>query len=353
MVPFTPWTIIALESTARGVGNEFHQRWIEAEEASKRGDSYGFIPFFIPWFEEPQYTLAHYLPLGELDDEETWLKAELSVRDDQLAWRRYVGIPVVCGGDLDLFHQEYPATPKQAFLSTGRPFFDLEVIDERLEEITWAPKFTGRIGIDHESQKVVCTPLHKGPLRIWVPPRPDTDYLLVCDPSEGHAHGDPQSIYVTPRDHLEIVAAWHGSVPREDLGDVLFQLGWLYAEAMIVVEMSGGWGHTPIALLRKRGYTRIYRRRPVSKKKTRASDLLGWDTTQTLRPLALDKLSEALRYGEMVVNDRELLEECFHFVYDEAGKPAAEVGHHDDRVLTAAIMCHTWQTTAQAHHPAG
>jgi hypothetical protein len=346
VVPFGAWTIIALESTARGVGNEFHVRWVEAEESEKRGDPYGFIPFFIPWFEEPEYTLTHYLPLGALDAEEEDLRV-MGVSDDALAWRRYVGIPVVCGGDLDLFHQEYPATPKQAFLSTGRPFFDLELVDELLEEIDYQPVFQGNVHIDAESMRVVALPGHKGPLRIWQPPQKDTDYLLVCDPSEGHAHGDPQSIYITPRDRLEIVAAWHGSVPREDLGDVIYMLAWLYSEALVVVEMSGGWGHTPIAILRKRGYTRIYRRRAVGKKKMKASDLLGWDTTQTLRPLALDKLSQALRHRDLKVNDRELLEECFHFVYDEKGKPAAEQGHHDDRVLTAAVMCHTWQTTSK------
>lgn len=353
VVPFGAWTIVALESTARGIGNEYHLRWMQAESSQARGDKHGFIPFFIPWFEEPDYTMTagSYMELGALDDEEQYLRDEFMVTDEALAWRRYIGIPVVCGGDLNLFHQEYPATPKQAFLSTGRPFFDQEILDERLETLRddpHPPILQGVMGIKDSKdggQRVVCTPKHRGPLRIWEPPQPNVDYVVVCDPSEGLAHGDPQSVYIARRDRLEIVAAWHGSVPREDLGDVLYLLGWLYSEALIVVEMTGGWGHTPIAILRKRKYTRIYRRRPVSKKKQRASDTLGWDTTQTLRPLALDKLSDAFRKDSLICYDADLYEEAMHFVYDEKDKPRAETGYNDDRVMTAAILIHTWQTT--------
>ena len=40
-----------------------------------------------------------------------------------MAWRRH-RIATRYGGDIELFHQEMPSTPEEAFLVSGRPVFD-------------------------------------------------------------------------------------------------------------------------------------------------------------------------------------------------------------------------------------
>src|SRR5690606_3588843 len=49
-VPLAPGTEIILESTAKGVGNIFHEEWKKAES----GES-DFIPIFVPWFWQDEY----------------------------------------------------------------------------------------------------------------------------------------------------------------------------------------------------------------------------------------------------------------------------------------------------------
>lgn len=169
------------------------------------------------------------------------------------------------------------------------------------------------------------------------------DYVIFCDASEG-SEGDYQCAYVMPRSRMEMVACWHGRVDRDELGDQLYMLGLLYNTALIAVEISGGWGQVPLSRLRWRHYPRVYRRvREDRVKRTRTASV-GWDTTVRTRPLMLDALNHALRQDELVCNDPELLTECSTFAYDDAGKPAAEAGCYDDRVLSAAGTVYLWTT---------
>ena len=45
-IPDDPYTSVVLESTAKGVGNYFHDTWIKAEKGEN-----GFKPVFVAWFE--------------------------------------------------------------------------------------------------------------------------------------------------------------------------------------------------------------------------------------------------------------------------------------------------------------
>lgn len=109
-VPDIPGTEIILESTANGMGGEFHERWEQAE----RGDG-DYITIFVPWFwqeeyqriappdfrpteEELEYMALHQLSLGRI----VWRRAKIAELRD----------PV-------LFKQEYPATPVEAFQTVG------------------------------------------------------------------------------------------------------------------------------------------------------------------------------------------------------------------------------------------
>jgi hypothetical protein len=134
IVPLAPRTVICLESTARGVGNEFHARWKQAERSLAAGLD-DFYPFFIAWFEEPENRIegVTWDALEGLDEREERLRDRYGVDAEQLAWRRWA-IRSQLGGDSDRFDQEYPESADVAFLS-GRPFFDNEVVQERIDEL--------------------------------------------------------------------------------------------------------------------------------------------------------------------------------------------------------------------------
>jgi len=113
-IPDLTGTEIILESTANGVGGEFHERWQQAEAGL--GD---YIAIFIPWFWEKAY--SRDVPDDfKLDDDERDYQALYGLTAGQMAWRRAKLAELK---DPLLFKQEYPATAAEAFQATGHDGF--------------------------------------------------------------------------------------------------------------------------------------------------------------------------------------------------------------------------------------
>lgn len=109
-IPDLPGTEIILESTANGMGGEFHERWQQAEQGI--GD---YEAIFIPWFWQQEY--RRDVPPGfDLDDEEREYQAAHGLDIEQMVWRRN---KIAELKDPMLFKQEYPATAAEAFQMSG------------------------------------------------------------------------------------------------------------------------------------------------------------------------------------------------------------------------------------------
>jgi len=109
-IPDLPGTEVILESTANGIGGEFHERWQQAEAGI--GD---YIAIFVPWFWTLEYRRA--VPVGfVLDDDEEEYAALHGLDLEQMVWRRAKLAELK---DPLLFKQEYPATAAEAFQTTG------------------------------------------------------------------------------------------------------------------------------------------------------------------------------------------------------------------------------------------
>jgi hypothetical protein len=68
---------------------------------------------------------------------------------DQLAWRRQKLSDKEIANDLMLFNQEYPSRPQIAFMSTGRPVFDMDCIDRMLALARDnPPRFVGSMRVE-------------------------------------------------------------------------------------------------------------------------------------------------------------------------------------------------------------
>lgn len=113
-IPDLPGTEVILESTANGVGGEYHERWQQAEAGV--GD---YEAIFIPWFWSPEY--ARPVPQGfSLDEEEAEYQQAHGLSLEQMVWRRN---KIAELKDPLLFKQEYPATAAEAFQNTGHDSF--------------------------------------------------------------------------------------------------------------------------------------------------------------------------------------------------------------------------------------
>ena len=122
-VPDSPGTMVILESTANGC-DYFKELW----DRAVNGDN-DFVPVFFPWHEMKEYRRKY--DGFQLTKAETVLKKAYNLDNEQLAWRRWC-IRNNCGGDEQLFRQEYPSAPEEAFILTGRCIFDKEKISSRL-----------------------------------------------------------------------------------------------------------------------------------------------------------------------------------------------------------------------------
>ena len=81
-IPTCPERKSYLESTANGVGGEFHERWQQAEAGT--GD---YETIFIPWFWDPGY--RREVPADfMMDDEERDYAHAHKLTMEQMVWRR-------------------------------------------------------------------------------------------------------------------------------------------------------------------------------------------------------------------------------------------------------------------------
>lgn len=113
-VPDLGGTEVVLESTANGMGGEFHERWQQAEAGL--GD---YEAVFVPWFWSEEYRRP-VPPDFVLDDDEAKEQALHGLDLEQMVWRR---AKIAELKDVLLFKQEYPATAAEAFQTTGHDSF--------------------------------------------------------------------------------------------------------------------------------------------------------------------------------------------------------------------------------------
>lgn len=112
-VPDQDGTELWLESTSNGPGDYFHNQWQQAVRSEN-----GFVPIFIPWFWQTEYTERADDFVIASDEKE--LCAAFNLTNGQLAWRRKK-IRELGGGDMGVsrFQREYPCTADEAFAESG------------------------------------------------------------------------------------------------------------------------------------------------------------------------------------------------------------------------------------------
>ena len=283
-------------STAKGEGNIFHRLWVGSQTGTN-----DFKGVFFPW--------------SAGDRDEDWYEVKKAQLPDwQLA-------------------QEYPSNPDEAFVRSGRPVFDIDLLGSFHKEqprrgFLWD-------GAMHGSE---------GPLSVWEMPNGETAYCVGADVAEGLSHGDYSSAHVIDASTGKVVATWHGHVEPDLFGsDVLYNLGMFYNQALIGVE-NNNHGLTTLKALQKTGYRNIYRQRRLANRSPQATEILGWRTTAASKPLAIDELAKALRDDDVVVECEFTIGELRTFVREDNGKMHGSP--HDDRVMSLAIanqmLKHVW-----------
>ena len=265
-VPKTDFSCIAIESTANGVCNFFHEQW----EAAVNGDS-DYQALFFPWHRHPEYcgsAIGISSTVTNLDDDERAL-ARMGVSADRLAWRRDT-IRNECDGDLLKFNQEYPTTPDEAFVSTGQNVFDAA----KLTTI-YQPKNGARGRLVRSGANVEFVPDTRGNLVVYKYPTPGWGvYVIGGDPTHTTA-GDFAVGQVINRRTLEQVAVFRERVDPKTFAEELFKLGLYFNKALVAPEKEGP-GYLTIGVLLGLNYLNVYKGAKPVKKPGKLVDHYGW-----------------------------------------------------------------------------
>lgn len=322
-VPSTPGTMVIIESTANGY-EDFKERW----DAAVAGEN-DFEPVFFAWFENPEYAMEP-APGTEWTPDERELARTYGLTDAQLQWRRWC-IANNCGGNLDLFRQEYPASADEAFLHSGTGVFDnAQVILRR--EMAPDPVRRGRFVVD-EDLSFSWEDDSMGEVRIWREPEEGVPYVIGGDTAgEG---SDWFVAHVIDNVTGEQVASLRHQYSEPEYVREIYALGMYYNKALIGIETN--YSTYPVMKLQELGYPNQYSREREDTYTKQIRKSYGFRTDRQSRPRAIAQLVEVFGTHPQWFMDRELLGEMLTFVYNEEHRPEALAGKHDDMVMAAAI----------------
>lgn len=344
-VPDEMNTMVVLESTANGVGDYFHDMWDKAVKGENE-----FIPIFLAWFVDPTYTrlfksdeekkaFVDNVNVISIDSEgkevrtyEYMLKEKYNLTYEQLNWRKWC-INNKCGGDEELFRQEYPSEPEEAFITSGRPRFNINSL-RKYQTLTKKPIRRGYL--EEKDGSIMFKDDKNGYISIWKEPKPDTFYCIGADVAEGLIDGDYSCGLVGDED-FEVVANWYGHIDPDLFGNELIKLAMYYNNAYIGVE-NNNHGLTTLKAIQHKEYWNIYYQKTYDRMTEEITQKMGWSTNGKTKPMMIDKLAEFLREMYVGVYWDVLVSEAFTYVIEENGSTNAQQGCHDDTIMACAIL---------------
>jgi len=367
-------TEAVIESTAQGVGGVFHDMYWDAHN----GDS-GWEAVFFPWYVYSEYTKPF-----ESEEEKEELEASIGkdpryggeeeamllgtetsydigldepltfkVTLEKLNWRRFC-IRTQTQNDLKKFDQEFPHSPRSAFVSTGRGVFDSQCLNEQVlasqkrmrerpSEGFSIPVRTWRKG---SQEKYFIESMDDGELQVWERPVANREYRIGVDVSEGLEIGrdtDWSVAVVLDASNYQEVAMLRTKIDPDLFAWQLVSLGRWYGgvrnPAQLFVERNNHGLVTLKFLSEVHTYPNIYSEKILDERSSRSARKIGFHTTVKSKPLIIDYLRELIRERDITIHSPKLLDELQTFVNFPNGKMGAQSGSHDDCVMALAIAC--------------
>ena len=274
-------------STPNGVGNWFHQTYIDAEQEAN-----DFYPTKLPWDVHP-------------DRDFEWFEKETRNMS-----RRQIAQELECN-----------------FNMSGETVIHSEDI-EKIQASVITPHH--RAGFDRN-------------LWIWDEFDPEHSYLLVADVARGDGK-DYSAFHVIDVTEMKQVVEYQGKVELDLYSTFMADVGRQYGNAMIVVE-NNNVGYSVLTKLEEMAYSNIYYSTKGTHEyldnfaaRSATNAVPGFTTSMKTRPLIVAKLEEFIRNQIVTIRSTRLLNELKTFVWNN-GKPQAMRGYNDDLVMSLAIAC--------------
>ena len=325
-VPYTEDSMVIIESTANGF-DYYKTMWDEAV----RGDN-DYIPVFIGWNDLPEYQLPYN---GfTLTQEEKELKIKYGLSNEQLTWRRWC-IRNNCQNDIDKFKQEYPICTEEAFINSGKCYFNVQNIVKRIQECP-NPIKRGFFKYTYANEKIVDYKWiddERGAVELYELPKNRQPYVLGGDTSGDGS--DFFTAHVVDNITSKQVAKLRQEYDEVEYTRQIYCLGKYYNEALVGLEAN--FSSYPIKELYRLGYRKQFVREIEDDYRNKHEKRLGVRTDLKTRPVMLANLQEIVLEHISNIVDKDTLREMLVFIKNENGRPEAQEGEHDDLVMGLAI----------------
>lgn len=334
---FTKNCIKIYESTANGY-NDYQKMW----------DSGVHINCFYEWWRTKEYRLKFFSEEAKAEFEAfidsknewinerlRWLRDEKHLDTEQLYWyfKKYEGYL-----DKDLIKQEYPCTPREAFLLSGKNVFNTTILLNRLEHIE-PPLKTGYFRYDYDGLKISkiewVNDKVNGYINIYKLPNVPayTEYCIGGDTAgEGSDFFIGQVLDAKTGDQAAVLRHQFDS---DQYTKQMYCLGAYYKWALLGIEAN--FDSYPIMELQRLGYPKQYVREAVDTYTGKTEKRFGFKTTSLTRPTIISRLQEVVREHSGTLNDKDTIEELLTIIKNEKGKAEAPEGGHDDLMMALAI----------------
>jgi len=381
-VPRVAYSMIAIESTAKGVGNFFHDEWLSAVAGSS-----GYEAVFVPWFEIDMYQTPiknseyqHFIETMSEHDKFAW---DNGATFEGIKWyNEYQKAEKY--EEIQMF-EEFPTTPEEAFVSTGSRVFPYNYISNARKTVR-PPEFIGDIfpsGIANKSalENIEFHPSKEkiGNLKVWKMPEPfivhqgrkwfvTNRYCGFADIGGTNAKADYSCLKVIDR----LWQLW-GGVPEtacifhahldSDLASWKFaQIGRWYNDMLLAIEVnslrkekaSGDYFLTVLDNIAPH-YNNLFIRNNLESINTDFVPKYGFHTGHGSKDMIISNFLGLLRgdaNGFPLYNERDsgTLDECDWYERKPDGTMGAIASKKDDKVIISAGS--TWLATSYMDPPA-
>lgn len=275
-------------STPNGVGNWFHQTYIDADAGSN-----DFFPTNLPWDVHPDRDLE-------------WFEKETRNMS-----RRQIAQELECN-----------------FNMSGETVLNPDDLIKIENEQLMDPEY--RTGFDRN-------------LWIWETYNPEHSYLMVADVSRGDGR-DFSAFHIINLHTLQQVAEYQGKINIDMYANLLNTTGREYGDCMLVVE-NNNIGFAVLEKLMEVQYPNLYHSVKSTHEyvdsyaaEARSNAVAGFTTSAKTRPLIVAKLEEFIRNKLLTIRSKRTLQEMKTFIWNN-GRAEAMRSYNDDLIMSLAIAC--------------
>jgi hypothetical protein len=359
-IDLKPMTMVVMESTAKGLGNFFHQSWTEAKRTKN------YEPVFVAWFEIEKYRIEFKSEQEKIDLISSLTENEFDLWEqgatlEGIKWyRKKLG---EYKGDLVIMCSEFPSNDVEAFQSSGSRFFPMRVI-QKARRFVKPPLYKGDTYADAQTgpeamNNVKIEKSSDGNLSVWSEPEifPDIKYMnrycVTVDIGGRSKDADDSVIKVWDRFWMmegglpELAACWAGKIDFDHLAWKAVQICLLYDRAFMIPEINKMREDTSAFDEGDQFYTlvdevighygNIFCRSNPEQIKKGLPKLYGFHMNMQTKPMVLNALNAAYRDDAIINYDVRSMDQADSFENKGNGKTGAVEGGNDDHVIADAL----------------